>query len=186
MPIHIVIFRMPTCSGFGECLAQTDEPDVYSKHTDVSCEYGCEPLQCSNFAICGAREPKWYLNCHDGRCLHCNMLICKNLTFKELPEECPICTEVSKCVVLPNCTHTLCITCFRRCYVNGPPRVNEPQFPYPEHEDEYFSIGNNPDNPMYHDPLVMKFNEDWNKYDDEWNLQYANENNLRKCPICRS
>lgn len=178
---------MHTCSGFGECLQQSLEIGIaYTKNTDILCEHNCQPLKCPNFAVCGDESQKWVYGCHGGRCIHCNMNFRKNLTINDTPEECPICTEVSQCVVLPNCTHRLCITCFRRCYVNGPPRVGEPPFPYPEKEDEYFETGNEHTNQLYHDPLVMKWNDDWEKWDDEWNSKYRNESNLRTCPICRA
>tara|TARA_B100002051_G_C16114442_1_gene336851 strand:+ start:209 stop:451 length:243 start_codon:yes stop_codon:yes gene_type:complete len=30
--------------------------------------------------------------------------------------ECPICLEIKRGISLPNCEHTLCIDCFKRCY----------------------------------------------------------------------
>lgn len=182
---------MKTCSGFGECLQQSDVPGGYTKLADMTCEHNCEPLKCPNFAVCGDRSPLWVHQCHGGRCLHCNMNFRKNLTFKETPEECPVCMEVSECVVLPSCTHTMCIPCFQRCYVNGPPKTDEPPFPYPEREDEYYdemdSLTTNPVyRDLYYDPLVEKWNEDIERWHDRWDAKYADEENLRKCPICRA
>ena len=91
------------------------------------------------------------------------------------------------CIVQPDCSHAVCIPCFRRCRFDGPPRINEPQFPYPDKEDEYFDdIGNVPENPLFHDPLVLEYNRLWNQWDNDIDAQYAREENLRKCPICRA
>ena len=114
------------------------------------------------------------------------MFFGKNLTFRDSPEECPVCMEVSECVIQPNCSHTICISCFKRCRFDGPHRTDEPQFPYPEQEDEYYDgIGNVPENPLYHDPLVIKYNADWERWQHERDLAWSREENLRKCPICR-
>ncbi len=178
-----------TCSGRGECLEQNCDssiPALYVKYKDTTCEHNCEPVKCPNFAMCGEADPKWVLSCHDGRCLYCNMFFGKNLAFPEEPQECPICLETKPSVVQPNCSHTVCIDCFKRSRFNGPPRTGEPQFPYPDLEDEYFETGNESSNPMFFDPLVMKYNEDWNRWDNAWQESYTREGNLRKCPMCRS
>ena len=174
------------CTGYGECLMQTFDCNNYGKYPDMVCEHNCEPVKCPNFAMCENAGPKWYLGCHDGRCQPCNMFFGKNLTFKEEPEECPVCMETTLCVGQPNCSHAVCIVCFRRCRFNGPPRRGEPPFPYPDKEDEYFDTGNEPENPLYHDPLVVKYNRDWNRWEDAWQEANSMEENLRKCPICRS
>lgn len=41
---------------------------------------------------------------------------------------------MKRSVSQPNCEHTLCINCFKRCYYGE----NEPTFPYPDIEDEYY------------------------------------------------
>jgi hypothetical protein len=174
-----------TCDGFGNCLTQTDDVNCYGKLPDVTCTHGCQPIDCPNYAVCGNNGPKWYMLCHHGRCTTCDMRYGKNLPFKEEPEECPVCMETSECVMLPKCGHTMCVQCFKRC-VDGPPRANEPRFPYPDKEDEYFDQGNEETNPLFHDPLVVKYNADWNLWEDEWNHQYDREHNLRACPMCRT
>jgi hypothetical protein len=46
--------------------------------------------------------------------MNCAISFGKELTFHEAEEECPICLEDLPAVELPNCTHRLCVTCFRR------------------------------------------------------------------------
>lgn len=177
------------CTGVGDCLEQNCDrsiDSVYVKYRDVICHHDCQPVKCPNFAVCGEICPQWYFNCHRGWCWSCKDMFGKTLTFLEEPAECPICTEVGSCVVQPNCTHSVCITCFKRMRIEGPPRTGEPQFPYPDREDEYFDTGNEPSNPLYHDPLVQQYNRDWERWDNEWNYRHGMEENLRKCPLCRS
>jgi hypothetical protein len=175
-----------TCSGSGVCLSQNCDPSIpsaYVKYSDTTCEHNCEPVKCPNFAVCREICPKWVLSCHGGRCLHCNMFFGKNLTFKDDPEECPVCMEVAPCVVQPNCSHSTCIACFRRCRFDGPPREAQPPFPYPDREDEYDDL-DCPDE-LYNDPLVIAWNDELNRQDDERSLRYEAEKSLRACPLCR-
>ena len=63
-------------------------------------------------------------------------------------------------------------------------RQNEPPFPYPELEDDYYL--KNQGHPFYeNDPVIIKYNEDWNKWDDTYDEIYINEAYLHDCPICR-
>jgi hypothetical protein len=175
-----------TCSGDGDCLTQTFDENTYGKNPEYSCQHDCQPQECPNFRVCGTLAPRWYFGCHGGRCWGCKYKFGKNLTFLDEPQECPVCLETGLCVIQPNCSHSICIACFKRTRVNGPPRTGEPQFPYPDREDEYFETGNESSNPMFHDPLIVKYNADWNLWQDDWDRRYASEENLRKCPLCRS
>lgn len=179
-------FKMSrTCTGLGDCLCQNWDPSnlaMYVKYHDMTCEHNCEPVDCPNFALCSESCPKWYLSCHGGRCLHCNMFFGKNLTFKEEPEECPVCMETAQCVVQPKCDHAMCISCFKRCW-NGAPRPEQPPFPYPEREEEYESL--ECPSELHNDPLVIAWNNELTRQDDEVSARYEAEGNLRKCPLCR-
>jgi hypothetical protein len=98
-------------------------------------------------------------------------------------EECPICLEFKRSISHPNCEHTLCIECFKRCYYGDDNTENEPKFPYPDIEDEYYE---DQDNPKWETDytLIKIYNEEWNKWDDEKTQKY-NEEYLRTCPLCR-
>jgi hypothetical protein len=67
----------------------------------------------------------------------------------------------------------------------GSERSGEPEFPYPDIEDEY---DEDPENPKWKDeyPLIEKYITDWNKWDDNYEEEYAKNNNLRNCPLCRA
>lgn len=174
------------CNGDGSCLTQTTDCNTYGKNQDFTCVHNCQPAECPNFAVCGDKSPKWYYRCHDGRCWSCNLTFGKNLTFPEEPRECPICFDTAQSIIQPNCTHSVCVECFKRTRVTGPPRTGEPQFPYPDREDEYFDHDPNEGlHPLETDPLVQQYHADWKRWDSEWNHRYSEEENLRKCPVCR-
>lgn len=95
----------------GECLRQTG----YGYYNDNGCN--CTVVPCPNHFLCGNSHPKWFLGCHGGRCLNCNMHFgSPNLTLVPTPSECLVCTEISIHVQIPGCSHKLCIDCFHRIY----------------------------------------------------------------------
>jgi hypothetical protein len=97
--------------------------------------------------------------------------------------ECPICLEMKECISQPMCNHSICISCFKRCYYGDENLDGKPIFPYPDIEDEYYDDSENIKWDEY--PFIKIYNEEWNKWDDEKNENYKNEENLRICPICR-
>jgi hypothetical protein len=190
---HYIRPKRP-CTGKGECLEQNCDRSVhelYVKSTDYTCTHNCEPVKCPNFAVCGEICPQWLFNCHRGRCIHCKTWFGKDLTFPEEDQYCPICFDTKPSVVQPNCTHSVCIDCFKRTRVDGPPKNPEPPFPFPEQEDEYFETGPfDPPHPLDTDPVSREAIRSWNTamdvWEDEWCARRRGEENLRKCPICRS
>lgn len=147
-------------------------------------------IKCKNYKICGEILPKWWYECKNNYlCTNCHMLFGTwgndnhgkgELTF-DCNLECPICLVSSECVTYPNCEHSVCIDCFKRCFYGS--SQEEPIFPYPDIEEEY-----------YKDPYDKKWDKyvlikDWIKncikIDEQNSLKYENEENLRKCPLCR-
>ena len=61
---------------------------------------------------------------------------------------------------------------------------NEPQFPYPDIEKEYYK---DPENLKWNNdyPLIKKYNEDRNKHDDAIMFRISNQDYLLTCPLCR-
>ena len=158
---------------------------AYVRNPDIPCDRNCQPIKCPNFMVCGDIAPMWYFQCCHGTCRNCDMMFGKKLDLKEDPEECPVCIEIAPAVVQPNCQHSVCINCFKRCWY-GAARNDEPRFPYPDREDEYFDYEPSYEvHPLYTDPLVVKYHADWNRWDDDWNAKRATEGHLRKCPLCR-
>jgi len=109
-------------------------------------------IKCKNYELCESVLPRWWFECKGNYlCTSCHMLFGtwkfqgqEYKTGKGILEisdnlECPICLENKRGISHPNCEHTLCIDCFKRCHYGR---------------------------------------------DEEYEYE-VNEENLRKCPLCR-
>ena len=170
------------CEGNGECLNQVDY-HKYEKYDNFICNYNCIPMKCPNYLICKNISPKWVYDNNKNTCINCAISF-GILIFSIDKKECPICLENKYAVKNINCNHTICVDCFRRVHY-GEEREEDPIFPYSEEiEDEYFD---DPDNLKWklNYPLIEEWNEVCNAYYDYYQEKYKNEENLRKCPLCR-
>lgn len=173
---------MQSCKGDGSCLEQTDYRNAYKKFNDISCTHDCQPIKCPNYSVCEHLEPQWILWCYKGTCPICASSF-GHLQFQE-NTECPVCLEIKPCVKGLKCNHYTCIDCFKRCHL--PPYWNDPQpqFPYDsELEDEYDSQREDPR--WRNDPLIQKYEEDLDKWEDDRNEREESESYLKLCPMCR-
>tara|TARA_Y100000389_G_C17232534_1_gene398899 strand:+ start:97 stop:588 length:492 start_codon:yes stop_codon:yes gene_type:complete len=140
-------------------------------------------IKCKNYEFCEEVLPKWFECKANYLCINCDMT--GNGIVKEIfDRECPICLEVKRSVKQPNCEHTVCIDCFKKCHDSGREDYTQPEFPYPDIEDEYDDA---PSNPKWETdyPLIKIFNEELNKLLDEQDQKYIDDEHLRKCPLCR-
>ena len=162
-------------------------------------EEGGGGIKCKNYELCESVLPRWWFECKGNYlCTNCHMMFgtWKNekmsiyKTGKGVLDisdniDCPVCLEVKRSISQPNCEHTLCIECFKRCYYGDDDTENEPKFPYPDIEDEYDD--NQGDIKWENDyPLIKKYNEDYIKWDDKRMQKLDNEEYLKKCPLCRT
>jgi hypothetical protein len=144
-------------------------------------------IKCKNYILCDAILPNWWFSCKGNYlCTNCHMMfgtwksgnynhIGKGILEKIKNKKCPIYLEFKDGVLLPRCNHSLCIICFKRCYYGE----EEPQFPYPNIEDEYYDDENNNKwNTNY--PLIKEYLKNL----DKWK-RWDEEKNLMKCPLCR-
>jgi hypothetical protein len=141
-------------------------------------------IKCKNYIICKEVLPKWWIDCKGCYlCTNCDM---KFVTSLEVSSnlECPVCLEVKECISQPRCSHSSCISCFKRCYYGDRNIDEQPIFPYPDIEDEYYDDQENIKWANDY-PLIKIYNEEWNKWDDKRNEKYEQEEYLRCCPICR-
>ena len=93
-------------------------------------------IKCKNYVLCEAVLPKWWFECKGNYlCTNCHMLFGTwGKTHKGggiLPisnsMECPVCLDVKIGISQPNCDHTVCIDCFKKCH-------------YVEYDEEGFGI----------------------------------------------
>ena len=158
------------------------EPNTGEKLLEYECPHNCQPTSCANGQICGTVNlPEWVTNFKHGCCISCARQFGKVLAFVGT-QECPICMDAGECVKQLNCDHYICISCFKRCYYGEDPP--QPPFPYPEQEDEYYD-GDSDDPKWKNDPVIQKWWEDCDMWDDKRCRKYRSEENLRHCPLCR-
>jgi len=178
------------------------ERDLEYENNNIAFDWQCTEedgggIKCKNYELCETVLPKWWFECKGNYlCTNCHMMFGtwkfqgqEYKTGKGVLEisdniECPICLEVKRSISQPNCEHTLCIKCFQRCWYGKDDTENEPKFPYPDIEDEYYE---DQDNSKWETnyPLIKIYNEEWNKWDDEKIQKFDNEEYLRMCPLCR-
>lgn len=64
---------MSKCSGNGSCLIREDK-NQYKKDINVNCEHNCIFINCPKSIICGESVPLYYLQCHNGLCVNCDIM----------------------------------------------------------------------------------------------------------------
>ena len=155
-------------------------------------QYPNGSIKCKNFMFCKSVLPNWWYD-RKGKylCTNCDMLfgtwgnqIGKGILPIIKNAECPICLEIKTCISQPRCDHYTCIDCFKRCYYGE--NINEPPFPYPEIENEYYNHSD-PDDPEWFIkyPLIQKYNDDFNALLDQKEEKMNSEYYLQQCPLCR-
>lgn len=157
-------------------------------------------IKCKNYEVCGSDLPDYWPK-EVGKCLcfQCHEMFgtWSSGDYRQTGKwelkfyddiECPICFEIKRSVTYPNCDHTICVDCFKRCYFGDDDEDNRPKFPYPDILDEYEIDPNQRTNPRWDEYRYLI--DIWDKQDDEWNdasqLKFMNEEHLRQCCICRT
>jgi len=97
---------MSLCDGNGACIQQHDITQYYQ----TECIYNCQLIQCYNFRLCKQKRSQQILNCHNGMCLDCAIMIGK-IGFLDKKDDCPICME-NKDMIEISCKHTICLNCW--------------------------------------------------------------------------
>lgn len=154
-------------------------------------------IKCKNYIVCESVLPKWWFDCKGCYlCTNCHMMfgtwgsgeykhVGKGILETSNNSECPICLETKECISQPNCNHSLCISCFKRCYYGDENIEGEPIFPYSDEiEDEYNDDTKNIKWVRDY-PLIKTYEEECDKWEHERMKQYEQETNLRICSICR-
>ena len=132
---------MSSCSGWGSCIQQCcctcfedeecevpsevctcghrDHPKIIGGPTECDlyckneCPHNCELTECHNFRFCGLKQPKLVLDCHNGMCHHCAVMIGR-IKFLDTEGECPICLETKDMIQVSCGKHNLCIDCWKQ------------------------------------------------------------------------
>ena len=144
-------------------------------------------MKCINYEIC---QTEFGCIAFKGICACCSIFFNKHkFNIFVNVEECPICYDDNKkSVNLFNCSHKMCIDCFRK--LNYELKENEvtqlipqePAFPYPELHSQYLMSSN--DEKWYIDPKIVEYIDEWDKWDSlffETQIKFIK----RECPLCR-
>ena len=143
--------------------------------------------RCENYEVCNMEMPDIEFSRGGPKfCILCSIIFgAKNSLELVSSVECPICLDINKGVLFPNCKHSTCISCFNKCFFGKGIKLTrkEPKFPYQEIENAY---RHDPENSNWDSfPLIEQYNIDWNNWAEEQRDYYEGSKNLRQCPICR-
>ena len=132
---------MSSCEGRGDCIQQCccicyedEEHEVPSevcscghrnhKHLiggmtefDIYCQkeclHNCQLVECHNFRMCEQKRPQNILDCYNGMCNECAIMIGK-IKFLDEKDDCPICMENKDMIEITCGKHTICFQCWKR------------------------------------------------------------------------
>lgn len=136
--------------------------------------------KCKNYKWCQTMIPNNYFE-NTLICIYCTMApeqvpkIIDNIT-------CTSCYKITHGIKHPNCNHTFCIECFKKCYNVSRKKIHELVFPYAQIEDEYL---NNPYDPKWDKyPLIQEYYKQYNKLEQEIEDEIQH-NILNICLLCK-
>ena len=95
------------CKGRGDCIRQVG----LNKYLSIACEYKCQLVECHNYTLCKKKLPLWVLDCQNGMCIDCAVMMGK-IKFLDEKDDCPICL-VNKDMIETECSHKVCIDCWK-------------------------------------------------------------------------
>jgi hypothetical protein len=169
------------CPGNGYCLQQFTDC-LYVRSRAFPCTHNCAPQPCPNYAICGSMEPPIIMDCHGGRCSHCDIIFGRDLQLNDVADTCAICLEDFHLFVqMPLCTHQLCLACFRRVHYRSD--LSLPEFQsYPPVDGA--TLVHFPDNDNDDDEENEDNDDQENEDDDDMENEDVNPGS-GSCPLCR-
>ena len=178
------------CLGDGQCMVPGHKDNEFTYSNKWKCTNNCKPVKCSYNIICGNQQPQWILNENDDLCVYCNIngLECRT-THSEViihsNKECPICLEEKDCVQYIKCDHHVCVSCYKQCFSDYV--VGEPKFPYSEDVQMYYYLTSKELRHKFwkNYPLLEQYDIDWENWHEGIQEKYDENENLRKCPLCR-
>jgi hypothetical protein len=87
-----------------------DESDVYCQK---ECPHNCQLVECHNFKLCGKKRPQELLDCHNGMCINCAIMIGR-IKFLDEKNDCPICMEDKDMIEISCERHKVCLDCWKQ------------------------------------------------------------------------
>lgn len=87
----------------------TTEYDVYCKS---ECSHKCQLVKCRNYRMCSQKRPQWELDCDDGMCNECAVMIGR-IKFLDVKGDCPICLDNKDMIEISCGKHNVCLDCWK-------------------------------------------------------------------------
>jgi hypothetical protein len=101
-----------------EMLGSTNS-DETNKYCREECPHNCKLIECHNFKICGQKRPQRLLDCHDGMCWDCRLLVGK-IQILDKVDDCPVCMETKKMILVSCGKHEFCFDCWKKISESRP------------------------------------------------------------------
>jgi len=168
---------MEICKGDGDC--------IVSKHIDgyeMSCKYNCKPRNCLNFLVCNSNQENSIMIRGGDLCFSCDIAFGTVLTpLKNV--NCLVCSSQNvQGVKRLHCTHSMCLTCFKKAYNGDPPQ--QVKFPYDKIiELEY--LENKWNTKWAEDPLIKEYEAQYILWVEKLHANFKESEIIRKCKECK-
>ena len=88
----------------------TTECDIYCQ---TECLHNCHLVECHNYRFCKQKRPQHILDCHNGMCMDCAIMIGK-IKFLNEKDDCPICMENKDMIEISCGNHKVCLDCWKQ------------------------------------------------------------------------
>lgn len=170
------------CDGNGYCIS----------NKSFICKYDCVLKECPNYFLCNTKCPQNILDFNNGVCFTCIEHFGKSFEndsrsnpILEVDDciDCPICfSENVEGIKNPRCKHYLCNSCFKIIYNFDVKYEDEPLFPFPDKEEEYYL---DPDF-FSEDIVINSWKKRWLSWNNEKRKKKLGYNFIKHCPLCRT
>jgi hypothetical protein len=167
---------MEICKGGGDCITSK-----YVDGYDMSCKHNCKPRNCLNFLVCNSNQANSIMMVGSELCFSCDITFVKPHIFLE-NIDCQICpVKQVQGVKRFTCDHAVCLRCFKKAHYGDPPP--KPKFPY-ENEVELEYMENIWDARWLDDPLIVKYNSDYQCWIEKLHTNFRECDPIRVCKEC--
>lgn len=86
------------------------ESDIYCQK---ECLHNCHLVKCHNYRMCKQECPQWVLDCDNGMCKNCAIVIGR-IKFLDEKDDCPICKENKDMIEISCGEHKVCLDCWKK------------------------------------------------------------------------
>jgi len=85
----------------------------YDVYCQEDCPHNCQLVECHNYRLCEQKRPQIILDCHNGMCVDCAIMVGK-IKFLDEKDDCPICMENKDMIEISCEKHKVCLDCWKQ------------------------------------------------------------------------